>query len=176
MSYTPITPGAINWDVPLNAALVDIDARTTTNTNTVATKFASAGGTITGDVEITTNLTVDTNATIGGYFVANAGQSNGQWNIFGGLKDTLNLGTAGGGIAIKAGANARIGVSTLVGGTVTVANTSTSANTRIFLSRETTGGTTGNLSSTRINGTSFTINSSSGTDTSTVAWHLIEQT
>lgn len=113
------------------------------------------------------------NATFSGYTVLDAGQSNGSWNIFDGSADALNLGSAGGGITIKAGANARLGVSTLVAGTVVVANTSVTANTRIFLSRETLGGTAGDLSTTRINGTSFTINSAV-TDTSTVAWMLVE--
>ncbi|MBX9392276.1 hypothetical protein K4749_01345 [Streptomyces sp. TRM72054] len=81
---------------------------------------------------------------------------------------------AGKGLRIKEGANARMGVATLVAGTVTVSNTSVTANTRIILSRSTTGGTTGDLSYTVSAGTSFTINSSSGTDTSTVVWLLTE--
>lgn len=82
--------------------------------------------------------------------------------------------TAGRGIRIPEGSNARMGTATLVAGTVTVSNTSVTANTRIFLSRSTTGGTTGNLSTTQSASTSFTINSSSGTDTSTVNWLLFE--
>lgn len=86
----------------------------------------------------------------------------------------LVVGAAGKGLHIKSGSNARIGTATLVAGTVTVANTSVTANTRILLSRSTTGGTAGHLSTTRINNTSFTINSSSGTDTSTIEWVLVE--
>ena len=86
----------------------------------------------------------------------------------------LVLSTAGKGIQVKEGSNARMGNSTLVGGAVTVSNTSVTANTRIFLSRATTGGTTGDLSYTKSAATSFTINSSSGTDTSTVDWFLVE--
>lgn len=81
---------------------------------------------------------------------------------------------AGVGLRIKEGSNARMGVATLVGGTVTVSNTSITANTRIIVARTTTGGTAGHLSTTKIASTSFTINSSSGTDTSSVAWLLIE--
>lgn len=81
---------------------------------------------------------------------------------------------AGKGLRIKEGSNARMGTATLVGGTVTVSNTSVTANTRILLSRSTTGGTTGDLSYTVSAATSFTINSSSGTDTSTVVWLLAE--
>ena len=72
------------------------------------------------------------------------------------------------------GANARMGVATLVAGTVTVANTSVTANTRVAPFRQAGGGTLGDLSATKINGTSFTITSSSNTDTSTVAWLLID--
>lgn len=82
--------------------------------------------------------------------------------------------TAGIGLKVKEGSNARMGAATLVAGTVTVNNTSVTANTRIFLSRSTTGGTTGDLSYTISASTSFTINSSSATDTSTVNWLLIE--
>jgi len=78
------------------------------------------------------------------------------------------------GLNIKEGANARMGVATLIGGTIAVANTSVTANTRVFVSRSTTGGTEGHLSTTQIASTSFTVNSSSGTDTSTVVWFLIE--
>jgi hypothetical protein len=76
-------------------------------------------------------------------------------------------------LRINEGANGGMGVATLVGGTVTVANTAVTASTRIFVSRSTTGGTEGHLSTTQIAGTSFTVNSSSGTDTSTVNWLLI---
>lgn len=65
------------------------------------------------------------------------------------------------------------GTATLVAGTVTVANTSVSSSTKLIYARATTGGTVGHLSYTRVAGTSFTINSSSGTETSTVDWLLV---
>lgn len=68
----------------------------------------------------------------------------------------------------------RMGAAVLVGGTVTVTNRIVTANSRIFLTRSTTGGTVGHLSYTISAGTSFTINSSSGTDTSTINWMIIE--
>ena len=86
----------------------------------------------------------------------------------------FRIGTAGKGIVIKSGSNAKIGTSTLVGGTITVANTSITANSRIFLTVSAVGGTTGKLSTTKINGTSFTINSDSASDTSTIDWVIIE--
>lgn len=77
-------------------------------------------------------------------------------------------------VNIKDGSNKRMGIATLVGGTIAVSNTSVTANTRIFTSRQTSGGTVGHLSVTRSAGVSFTITSSSATDTSVVAWLLIE--
>ncbi|MEV4033388.1 right-handed parallel beta-helix repeat-containing protein [Streptomyces umbrinus] len=114
------------------------------------------------------------NMEVTGYFVANSGQSNGQWNIFGNAANSLRLGSAGGGIAIAEGANARMGVATLVGGTVTVANTSVTANTRVAHFRQAAGGTLGELSATKVVGTSFTIASDNAADTSVVAWVLFE--
>lgn len=78
---------------------------------------------------------------------------------------------------IPEGANAPIGLATLVAGTVTVANVLTTANTRILLTRQTPGGTVGDLScAVRVAGVSFTILSSSALDTSTVAYMLWEPT
>ena len=113
------------------------------------------------------------NLNVGGYLAASSGQSGGQWNIWGGAANALNLGSAGGGIAIKEGANARMGLATLAAGTVTIANTSISANTRVVVIRQTLGGTPGHLSVTKNAGVGFTINSSSP-ETSTVLYILFE--
>lgn len=87
----------------------------------------------------------------------------------------LRVNTAGKGLQIAEGANARMGTAVLVAGTVTVANTSVTANTRILLTSQVDGGTVGFLRvSTRTAATSFVITSSSATDTSTVAWLLVE--
>lgn len=73
------------------------------------------------------------------------------------------------------GANFPMGRSTLVAGTVTVNHTRVTANSRIFLSRHTAGGTLGHLSIGAITAaTSFVINSSSATDTSSINWLMIE--
>lgn len=89
--------------------------------------------------------------------------------------DDLLIGTAGKGLRVAEGSNARMGVSTLVAGTVVVSNTSVTANSRIFLTCQTPGGTPGFLRvSARSAGTSFTILSSSGTDTSVVGWLILE--
>lgn len=79
------------------------------------------------------------------------------------------------GLRVSEGANAKQGVSTLAAGTVTVANTSVTATSRIFLTSQSDGGTVGFLRvSARTAGTSFVITSSSGTDTSVVAWQIFE--
>ncbi|QBZ73520.1 minor tail protein [Streptomyces phage Mischief19] len=112
-----------------------------------------------------------------GYTELDGGQSNGKWNIWSGGPDALNIGSLGGGIAIKEGVNGRMGVATLAAGTVTVANTSVTANTRIFLTGQGNGasGTPGTPRvSARTPGVGFTITSSSASDTSPVAWELKE--
>lgn len=87
----------------------------------------------------------------------------------------IRAATIGTGLSIKTGTNAKIGTATLVGGAATVSNTSVTSNSRIFLCSNTDGGTPGWLRvSAKSNGTSFTITSSSGTDTSTVAWLIVE--
>jgi hypothetical protein len=87
----------------------------------------------------------------------------------------LAINSVGGGLQIKEGANAKMGTAVLVAGTVTVNTTKAGAGTRIFLTTLTPGGTPGFLRvSAIVNGTSFTITSSSGTDTSTVSWLILD--
>ena len=77
-------------------------------------------------------------------------------------------------LRVKSGANLRIGQATLIAGSAVVSNTSVTANTRIFLTVSTAGGTQGFLKTTKSAGVSFTITSTSGTDTSTVDWFMVE--
>ena len=87
----------------------------------------------------------------------------------------LHCDVAGGGLNVKEGANARMGAVALAGGTATVATTEVSASSRVFLTSQVDGGTPGFLRvSSRTAATSFVITSSSGTDTSTVAWMIVE--
>jgi hypothetical protein len=82
---------------------------------------------------------------------------------------------AGKGLRVKEGSNAKQGTATLSAGSVTVSNTSVTANSRIFLTSQSDGGTPGFLRvSARSAGTNFTITSSSGSDTSTVAYQIFE--
>jgi hypothetical protein len=86
----------------------------------------------------------------------------------------LIVASAGKGLQLKSGANARAGNATLVGGAVTVPNTSVSANTLVMLTRKSAGGTMGFLTYSVAAGTGFTITSESSADTSVVSYQLIE--
>lgn len=69
------------------------------------------------------------------------------------------------------------GTATLVGGTKTVSTTAVGASSKIFLTRNTPGGTAGDLSAPVASitpATSFVINSADGADTSTVNWLIID--
>lgn len=84
----------------------------------------------------------------------------------------VNIGPAGSGTPIR---RITFGVATLSAGTVTPTATTVTANTRIFLTSQADGGTPGWLRVTaRSVGANFTITSSSATDTSTVAFLLVE--
>jgi len=109
------------------------------------------------------------------FSMGGSGQASGAFSVFTGAAKALIAGTAGGGLAVKEGTNARSGVVTLSGGTATVSNTSVTATTRIQLTSQADGGTPGWLRvSARTAGTSFTITSSSASDTSTVAYFMVE--
>lgn len=85
--------------------------------------------------------------------------------------------TAGKGLYIKEGSNATSGVATLVLGTVVVSTTAVTANSRIQLTAQSLGTITapvGLAVSARTAGTSFTILSGNLTDTSPVAWVIVE--
>lgn len=101
--------------------------------------------------------------------------SRGAANRLDVLTADLRIGTAGRGLRVAEGSNAKMGTATLVAGAATASTTAVTANSRIFLTCQTPGGTPGFLRvSARTAGTSFTITSSSGTDTSVVAWMIVE--
>lgn len=87
----------------------------------------------------------------------------------------LAIADAGRGLRIKEGSNARMGRATLVGGAATISNTSITDDTEVFAFAQSPGGVPGALyCSARNPGTDFTITSVSATDTSVVAWLLVE--
>lgn len=82
--------------------------------------------------------------------------------------------TAGNGFRAKEGSNAKQGIATLSSGTIVVSNTSVTANSRIFLTPQ-DNNTVGSLRvSARTVSTSFTITSSSNTDSGVVAYEIFE--
>lgn len=107
---------------------------------------------------------------------AGALNTNGTFTVGSNNAKGLNLNTIGGGISIKEGTNARMGIAPLNGTTaVTIANTSVTAGTRVFLTINNPGGTVGSpYVSGRVAGTSFDVKSTTAGDTSTVAWMLVE--
>ena len=110
----------------------------------------------------------------------------GAWNITSGsmtlspnipltVNGNVDISGAGYGVQVKEGSNCKQGTAALSAGSVVVSNTSVTASSRILLTSNADGGTPGWLRvSARTAGTSFTITSSSGTDTSTVAYQIFE--
>jgi hypothetical protein len=93
------------------------------------------------------------------------------------IEQDLVVATAGYGIKVKEGANARAGVSQLAAGSVTVPNTTVTANTRVTAFIQALGTVTAPHAigcTAKVLGTSFTLSSDDATDTSTVYWELRE--
>jgi len=88
----------------------------------------------------------------------------------------VSVETAGNGLKIKEGSNAKMGTATLVLGTLVVSTTAVTANSRIFLTAQSLGTSVpaALAVSARTAATSFTILSSDLTDTSVVAWMIVE--
>ncbi len=87
----------------------------------------------------------------------------------------LVLAVEGKSLRIKEGKNAKMGTTVLSGGVKVVSTTGVTANSRILLTSQTDGGIPGFLRvSARSPGSSFTIKSSSNSDTSTIAWFILE--
>jgi hypothetical protein len=83
--------------------------------------------------------------------------------------------TAGRGLQVAEGSNAKQGVATLAGGTVTVADTSVTANSRIAPLYVTPAANAGAIFFTAIPaGTGFTIKSTNAADTSVVGYEIFE--
>lgn len=165
--------------------------------------FVTSGGTVTDCATISvTGPSAGTNATItnshglyiptialagtvtNGYGLTvnaptNGGTINAAINASGDVliaSGNLKINTAGNGLLIKSGSNARIGTGTLSGGTLTVSNSSVTANTRVFL-QDTTSGSLVNVGSLTVvtnAGSNFVVTSSNALDTSTFNWMLVE--
>ncbi len=85
--------------------------------------------------------------------------------------------TVGNGYKVKQGTNATAGVATLVGGTVVVNTNKVTANSMIYVTAQALGTVaipSGYGITARVAGTSFTITASAATDTSVIAWWIVE--
>jgi len=115
----------------------------------------------------TDNAASATNSTVIGVRGGASGAAGQQWGVTHDGKFVFNN---------DGGAAEIAGRSVLVAGTVTVSTTAVTATSDFQLTRCVTGGTVGHLSvGTVTAGTSFVINSSSGTDTSTVCWLVYDR-
>lgn len=104
------------------------------------------------------------------------GVSRGAANRLDVTTSDLRIATAGRGLQVAEGSNAKMGTATLNGTTgVVVSTTAVTATSRIFLTPQAGVTNAGFLSVlTRTAGTSFTIASSNAADARTVAWMIIE--
>lgn len=165
--------GTLNVDgaVTLGSTL-NVTGATTLNTAVIGGTLQVNGTSTLAGVQVTAPASMNT---IDAAFTKmTSGQSDGNFSIFG---QALVIGTAGGGVQIKEGANATMGVATLVTGSATVATTKVTANSRIFLTVQNLGTVSSPKAVAAFNrtpGTSFQIASSDATDTSVIAWHIIE--
>lgn len=89
----------------------------------------------------------------------------------------VDITTAGDGLRVKGGINAKIGIANLSAGAVTVLTTAVTANSRIFVNAQNyPGGGLGAIDVRNIvPGISFDIFSTSGLDVRAVAWFIVEQ-
>ena len=131
--------------------------------------MVSYPGQITGNATISGNLTVGGTTTLAGNVQADENLSctndlsaGGNATFVGAAvaEDGLFISTAGTGLSVKEGVNAKMGTATLNGVTeVTIPTSAVGASSRVFLSIESPAGTIGGLAyvSSRIPGTSFGI-------------------
>jgi hypothetical protein len=142
---------------------------------------ATSGAILSGIVEAspgsgaTTCLRADagTYGTALGLIAVKPNALNGTVNLLGQGDGSVTL--AGRTVVPATGAGARMNTAVLAGGTVTVNTTAIGANSVVMLTTQVPGGTVGApYVSARTAGTSFTITSTSASDTSTVGWRILD--
>lgn len=154
--------GGLNTAVGYNA---NVSANNFTNTTAIGA-FAYAGASnslVLGGINGINGASSDTKVGVG------TTTPSERLDVVGNLKLT-------GKFITPSGANAIVETDTLVAGTVTVNTNKIATNSVIFLTRNTPSGTLGELSvpsASIVDGVSFTINSSSATETSTINWFII---
>lgn len=169
--------GAVDTNLFRNSANVIGTNDAILNVSTAATDTAFSGQ-VTGDTFDRFRQRADGRIDIG------PGSGARDTNIYRSAADILAtdddfaIKTAGKGLQVAEGSNAKMGVSAaMVAGTVTISTTAVTANSRIYLTPQTLGTVTRPAAvgvTARSAGTSFTITSSDATDTSTVAWMIVE--
>jgi len=151
------------------------------NTGNLYLATDTKGGTLyrsTGAAWVVASAPVNSLDLAAGGTVVGATAFTAQIDANGGITsaDNVIVDTAGKGLQIKEGANATSGLATLVAGTVTVATTAVTATSRIQLTAQALGTVATPMAlavTARVAATSFTITSADGTDTSTVAWMIV---
>lgn len=190
VAYTLIqnAGGTATWGTPTSGSptLVNVTATTVTSTTDTATTFRTATAATRCTFSGNTIAAIGTDANIG---LTVTPKGNGDLTVTTGdviaSNGNLVASTAGTGLILTEGANARMGTATLVAGTIAVANTSVTANTRVYICRTSAGGVPGALGSlivTKTAGVGFTIDAISpadgvtpvNTDVSEVDWILVE--
>lgn len=154
----------------------------TTPGSLTTTTFLASGSTITagtGIVATTGNIVASTgNITTTAGSITSATTLTATLGAITATNGNLVLGTAGNKLSIATGSNASVGTTAALSGTpgtITVSTTAVTASSIILISRNTPGGTLGNLSvpSASISaGVHFIINSDAN-ETSTVNWMII---
>lgn len=114
---------------------------------------------------------VTNNTTRGGFLPAGTFFTVGDVQVGG---SNLTFLTTGAKLKFNTGSNASFGTATLSSGTVTVNTTAVTALSRIILTKQSCSNCGDLHISSTVNGTSFTITSSNGSDASTVAWWIID--
>jgi hypothetical protein len=170
-SFTDIVASTITTSgllVTADLAVTNITAAGYVNSDTLASNSLDTGiiqlsGTLSSNSAVQSDG-IDTGAitTLGGVGIAKDVYIGGLMNA--------------NGLAVKEGSNAKQGLVTLVAGASTVSNTSVTNSSRIFVCiQNPNGGTPGAVYvSSKTNGSNFIIQSTSNTDTSVVAYEIIE--
>lgn len=156
------------------STITDMFAHAVIPSRVGANGTATRGG---GILVETVNVINGGTAVPDGYGILSNAPTGATRNWAAGFVGDVVFPNVGDGLFLKEGTNAISGIATLSGGTVTVNTTSVTANSRIVLTIQSLGTvavpTTVGVTA-RSAGTSFTITSASGTDTSVIYWMIIE--
>jgi len=163
-----VSQGVANWQPTSGSQAVDSVSGTTnqitaTNSGGAVTLSLPSAVTAPGSLATTTTLVGGTGITA---TTGNITATNGN----------LVLSTAGNCIQMKSGTNAKCGIVQLTGGSVIVSNVPLTSNSSVLVTNNGPSGPAGALRVTlNVPGSSMTIDSTSGTDESTVSYFIFER-